>query len=88
MNEFKEFCNELLDVLDERGGSYGEPEDSFRRICLFWTAYLNIIVSEQDVANMMILLKLAREAEVHKDDNYLDIAGYAACATLINKKED
>lgn len=37
---------------------------------------------------MMMLLKIARETEKHKDDNFLDIAGYAACAACLNKKED
>lgn len=33
-----------------------------------------------DVANMMILLKIARGANGKpKEDNWIDIAGYAAC---------
>ena len=36
-----------------------------------------------DAANMMILLKVARAAGRYKCDNYVDIAGYAACAAEI-----
>lgn len=88
MSEFSDFCNKLIEILDERGGSYGTPEDSFERIALFWTVYLNKIITETDVSIMMMLLKIARETEKHKDDNFLDIAGYAACAACLNKKED
>jgi hypothetical protein len=33
----------------------------------------------EDWAKMMIIDKLARDAEVAKEDNAIDIAGYAAC---------
>lgn len=37
-------------------------------------------LTPQDVACMMILLKVARiKSGHHKDDNWIDIAGYAAC---------
>jgi hypothetical protein len=88
MREFSEFCNKLLETLDERGGSYGLPENSFECIALYWSVYLDKIITETDVAILMMLLKIARETEKHKDDNFLDIAGYAACATCLNKKED
>lgn len=88
MDEFSDFCNKLLQILDERGGSYGTPENSFECIALYWSVYLNKVITETDVAIMMMLLKIARETEKHKDDNFLDIAGYAACAACLNKKED
>ena len=76
----------------ERRGTYGEPEDSLQSIADFWQAYIQarsakrqpgevLILGPQDVANMMILLKLARSLGpgAHRD-NYVDIAGYAALA--------
>ena len=41
----------------------------------------NVLIDSKDVAMMMILLKVARAAVpgIHLD-NYVDIAGYAACA--------
>lgn len=63
----------------ERQGQYGSPENSFQTIAKFWTAYLGRDISATDVANMMILLKVARNASgVYKNDNYIDICGYAA----------
>lgn len=63
----------------ERQGSYGNPEDSFAIIAQMWTAYLGKDLSSADVANMMVLMKVARNANgVYKDDNWIDICGYAA----------
>lgn len=69
-----------------RPDAHGEPEDSFETIGRLWHDYLyakmgdsgSISVDAEDVANMMILLKVARNAEGHyHEDNYVDIAGYA-----------
>lgn len=84
------------EILDEaknivtgfRETAYGKAENNFKLIAKLWTAYLNAndyviderILKAKDVANMMILLKVARNATGRgKDDNYIDIAGYAAC---------
>lgn len=67
-------------VNGDRNHRYAEPEDSFELIADLWSAYLHREVSNIDVANMMILLKIARtmggEGSI---DNFVDIAGYAAC---------
>lgn len=63
----------------ERQGTYGDAEDSFQTIADMWSAYLNTEISSEDVANMMILMKVARNSSgVYKDDNWIDICGYAA----------
>lgn len=71
-------------VCQDRESIYGSPEDNFEVIARFWTNYLECHISAGDVANMMILLKVARSATGEfKYDNYVDIAGYAACACEI-----
>lgn len=81
---------EILDkakeiVTGDRQNAYGEVEDNFGRIARLWTEYLNegntsIELDAEDVACMMILLKIARiKSGHHKDDNWIDIAGYSAC---------
>lgn len=63
----------------ERQGTYGDAEDSLQTIADMWSAYLNTEISSEDVANMMILMKVARNSSgVYKDDNWIDICGYAA----------
>lgn len=76
--------DEILDkaktiINGERQGTYGKAENSFAVIAQLWTAYLGRDLSSADVANMMILMKVARNSSgVYKDDNWIDICGYAA----------
>lgn len=66
----------------DRNEQYGEPEDNFKTIAAMWTVYLNgqSVISAADVAAMMVLLKTARiSGGEAKADNWIDIAGYAAC---------
>lgn len=67
-------------VQQDRQATHGKPEDSFRRIAELWSAYLGYTVDSADVAAMMALLKIARIASNPKNaDNWVDLAGYAAC---------
>lgn len=78
----------------ERQDSYGNPEDSFATIAEFWDTYLQarlqqrgpeeIFIQPVDVAFMMVLLKIAREAcSAGKIDNFVDAAGYLGIAADI-----
>ena len=76
--------NDILDkaktiINGDRQGTYGNAEDNFASIAAFWSTYLNTPIDSTDVSNMMILMKVARNSSgVYKDDNYIDICGYAA----------
>lgn len=70
-------------VCQDRQDTHGKPEDIFGVIADLWTAYLDIgrDITPVDVAQMMILLKVGRAKENPKhQDNWVDMAGYAACA--------
>lgn len=68
-------------VTKDRNADHGEPEDTFATIAALWSAYKHVHFSETDVAMMQALLKIGRQSAnpVHID-NYIDLAGYAACA--------
>lgn len=73
----------------DREGAYGKPENSFSIIASLWSAYLDRPITSEDVANMMILLKVARNANgVYKEDNWIDICGYAALGGEINSSKN
>lgn len=85
---------ELLDmaaaiVTKDRNTDYGEPEDAFGLIASLWTAYLKMPVTPQDVAVLMVLLKIARirNSPNHKD-SWVDMAGYTACGGEIACRDD
>jgi hypothetical protein len=67
-------------VLKDRNATHGNPEDSFGRTAKMWSAYLGSDVSSADVAALLALLKIARIKETPDHaDNWVDLAGYAAC---------
>lgn len=84
---------EILDkakvcVVGDREQDYGSVENNFRTIANFWSIYLGSPVTATDVAAMMALLKIARIASGHaKDDNWVDLAGYAACGGEIETED-
>ena len=77
-------------VCTDRNQQYGEPEDNFRTISMLWSVYLcargmEHPLSAADVGAMMALFKLGRIANGgDKADNFIDLAGYAACAGEIS----
>ncbi len=64
----------------DRQDDYGSPAASLARVAAMWTAYLEQPVSSHDVALLLALLKIAREANRHKADNLIDAAGYIGLA--------
>ena len=68
-------------ICGDREQDYGRPESNFGLIASLWSAYLDTTVSPVDVAMMMAMLKVARvkSGRLH-EDNFIDGAGYFACA--------
>lgn len=80
-------------VCGMREEQYGSPEDNFQTIAALWQNYLTArgcrvdALYPHDVAAMMALLKIARVASGQsKPDNWVDLAGYAACGCEIQTK--
>ena len=82
---------EILDaakeiVCKDRNEQYGKPEDNFKVIADMWSAYLGVKIKSVDVCMMMCMLKIARvKTGKVKDDNLIDLAGYAACACEVGE---
>jgi len=68
-------------VTKDRASDHGNMEDNFRLIGEYWSLHLGCEVTACDVGAMMSLLKIARMKgnQAHMD-NYVDGAGYLACA--------
>ena len=74
-------------VCGDREQDYGSPENNFNTIAKFWSAYKGCEFDAVDVAAMLALLKIARISSGHaKDDNWIDLAGYAACGGEIESE--
>ena len=79
------------DVLEEalritrgdRQNQYGPPDQDFERTAKMWSALKGVEFTKQDVAMFMVLLKCSRQTHQSKRDNWVDIAGYARCGSLL-----
>lgn len=76
-------------VSTERNMNYGDPEDNFDRTRKIWEVILGIDISTEDVAMMMVGLKMARYANKtgFQPDTWIDIAGYAGCGYEVGLRE-
>jgi hypothetical protein len=79
-------------VCGPRNEDYGSPADDFGTQAEMFSSYLSrtngaqVLVTASDIAALMILVKIARQAHRPKMDNWVDIAGYAACGAECNDK--
>lgn len=88
-------CHQEKTILDkakeiiygDREKDYGTVTENFGRISALWTIYLDgrSTIEPKDVGMMMILMKVAREMNGHKEDNLVDLAGYAGTIEKLNK---
>lgn len=85
----KEILDRAAVIVGGKDSQHGGTEDNFNRIARLWYAYKGVPFTSKDVAVMMILLKVARIASGHQnDDNFVDIAGYAACGGELEASDD
>jgi hypothetical protein len=77
-------------ISGERDKQYGKPEDNFERTAKIWSVILGIEITNEDVAMMMVGLKVARYASKSgfQPDTWVDIAGYAACGYEVGNLEN
>lgn len=72
-------------IVGDRNQSYGSPTENFQNTADLWTVQFGHLLKEgarftgAHIAQAQMQLKLARMIAQPKRDNYLDLAGYAAC---------
>lgn len=78
-------------VCGDRNNSYGPPIEDFTTQAVMMSAYLSrtngrdVKIRPSDIAALMMIVKLARQAHCPKEDNWMDAAGYAACGAEIDE---
>ena len=67
------------EAIKDRHGIHGDYRQTHRRIARLWSAYLDVEITETDVARMQVLLKVARSqtGDETDEDHARDMAGYA-----------
>ena len=65
----------------DRAATHGEAENTFADIAALWSVLFGIDITAAQVAQAMVLFKVARmKANPGHADNYTDAVGYAAIA--------
>jgi hypothetical protein len=83
-----DFLNEAKAIIQDRGMDYGHPSDNMQRTAALWSSYLEMPITDYQVASCMVLVKLARSMETGKVDNYIDGAAYMAIAGQLHTEEN
>lgn len=91
----RQVLEEAADLIDgDRNKTYGSPTQNFTNIAELWNTRFAHLLKDgaefdaADVADAMILLKVARNIADKKRDNFVDIAGYAGCGYEATLSED
>ena len=86
MTRTEKLFEQVIDTLHSRGADYGHPITNHKRIAELWSAYLGYPIQPNEVAILMCLLKISRQAQDPRvNDNYTDALGYIAIAKTITE---
>ena len=83
-----DYLNEARAIIQDRGLDYGHPTDSMSRTASLWSAYLEMPVTDYQVAMCMALVKIARSMESGKVDNFIDGSAYFAISGFLRNQEN
>jgi len=83
-----DYLNEAKEIIEDRGMDYGHPSDNMQRTARLWSAYLEMPISDDQVAMCLALVKIARSMESAKVDNFIDGAAYFAISGQLATEEN
>ena len=83
-----DFLNEARATIEDRGMDYGHPTDNMSRTASLWSAYLEMPVTDYQVAMCLALVKVARSMESSKVDNFIDGSAYFAISGQLRSEEN
>lgn len=83
-----DYLNEAKAIIQDRGLEYGHPSDNMARTAALWSSYLEMPITDYQVAMCMALVKIARSMETAKVDTYIDLCAYAAISGALHTEEN
>jgi hypothetical protein len=83
-----DFLTEARATIQDRGMDYGHPTDNMQRTARLWSAYLEVPISDFQVAMCLAMVKIGRSMESAKVDNFIDGAAYFAISGQLRTEEN
>ena len=83
-----DYLNEAKAIIEDRGMDYGHPSDNMQRTARLWSAYLEMPITDDQVAMCLALVKVARSMETPSNDTYLDLCAYTAISGQLHTEEN
>ena len=84
-----EILQSATDLYQDRGLDYGHPTDNMARAARLISAYLEMPITDYQVAVILALVKIARSIEdAQKIDTWVDGASYLAIAGQLATEEN
>ena len=75
-------------VSGDRAKTYGDKKKLHDEIARYWSTYLGVNITAENVAICMLLLKVARTKTGSSHmDNFIDMVGYSAIAGEIHDEK-
>ena len=84
----RDYLNEARATIQDRGMDYGHPSETMARTAALWSCYLEMPVTDYQVAMCMALVKVARSMQGAKTDTYVDAVAYMAIAGQLHTEEN
>ena len=83
-----DFLTQAKATIQDRGMDYGHPQDNMQRTAALWSSFLEMPITDYQVATCMALVKIARSMEGAKVDNYVDACAYLGIAGQLQSEEN
>ena len=83
-----DYLNEAKAIIQDRGLEYGHPSDTMQRTAAFWSTYLEMPITDYQVAMCLAMVKIARSMENGKADTYIDLAAYSCISAQLHLEEN
>ena len=81
----KDILEEALELTKgARNKDYGDCKVEFDRVASMWSIIFEKEITPNQAALAMIALKITRQMNTNKRDNWVDIAGYSRVGNIIN----
>ena len=84
--KYTKILQDCINIAEEREESYGDILTNFTEIQTILLCNFKIELSIEEIANVFIAIKIARNKHKHSEDNIKDLINYFAILQYLHEK--